>query len=938
DFSCDVKITPPGEALTGENQIDVTIRVSDGKTYTLTNQTRVYLLPGEFQMDIQSITPDKLYCQGHKQTNPEQVKVNAKLMNLQADSLLQEKIIFDGQEIQHADRYCTFQAGSITCNIPTAKLLEKVTCGQGELAPGEGLHYYSFSLSVLLKKGEEFIQVSGSTDLGVEAIPLQAYLEITDSDIENGFLKESINCLGSRTIRLGDGGNYIRIRYADLLHQTPEESDLTWSFRLDAYDDSGKLTKGMGSSPTANATICKMKSYQQVGVHRYEDYECTLFVDRQMFQRCATGEGTITLTVLSKTMGRSAEGEFQVAISRGEEDFNLYIQVEKDASDEITCWVVSEDGRCNLERSQLNATLSVKNRAKGDIGDLRLLDSDIQLKGGDIDMDVYSPYCRETAKGTRKFQCGFGIKPSMKIEEKVSNETEHEQIFKDIDLGELEFTALVKYADGLAEDSLKANIGSVTIKPQKDPNFLDYQKQKEKMKSVVKTVQDIVKGVLFVAGFCVTCAAGTWIYQGATENKTKTSPYEPENYIPETGGKIGFADSTDYNKCWEGCKGSCISNPAECSIFHEVDDDLSYPNGCASDQQYCCCPKEQSEWEPQLTFPEIPSGITDTTSTFNTVINENTEKLTKCRDWTCAIIVLVAVAGLFAFFEFYLGKKIFKGDYTKWLMRGFKAGLICVVLQILGGVLGEGEGDHVLTVIGEGLNKACIFLARAFPALIALLSIVMRWITFEMCVEDIERSLDQGYYGSGEGASAYRSGLVGTQSALSRLQGCMNQFNRISQEAWMIGQSMAYSGVGLWGTASLRLTREKTGEDLEKSKKICKNEQIKFEVNNWCKVIMESGNDAQWLRITSDSGNSCRNVPLFSAETCRAFYGYGYGTGWGSGWGGGGYRTLTQAPGKNKGIFSPVTYCGDDDKVEHIYTLLNPEYTLQIKYYPNSDC
>ncbi|NIP40279.1 MAG: hypothetical protein GTN39_02025, partial [Candidatus Aenigmarchaeota archaeon] len=48
---------------------------------------------------------------------------------------------------------------------------------------------------------------------------------------------------------------------------------------------------------------------------------------------------------------------------------------------------------------------------------------------GDIDMDVYSPYCRETAKGTRRFQCGFGIKPSMKIEEKVSNQTEQEQIF-----------------------------------------------------------------------------------------------------------------------------------------------------------------------------------------------------------------------------------------------------------------------------------------------------------------------------------------------------------------------------------------------------------------------------------------------------------------------------------------------------------------------------
>ena len=928
DFSCDVTIRAPKDAKIGENEAEVKIKVSDGKSYTLTNTTKVYVLPGKFYLDIQTITPDKLYCQGHKQQNPNQVKLNAKLVNLQADLLLQEKITFNGYEIEHTDRYCTFQAGSVTCNIPTDKLMEKVTCGQGDLAPGEGLHYYPLSLTILFRKGEENVQVSGSKDLGVEAIPLQPYIEIVDTDIENGFLKEPINCLGSKTIKLGEAGGYVRIRYADLLHQTPDEKDLTWSFRLDAYDERGKLTKGMGVSPTANATICKMKRYQQVGVHRYEDYECTLFVDRKMFQRCASGEGTITLTAQSKTMGKTAEGEFNVEISRGEEDFNLFIQVEKEASDEITCWIVTEDCRCNLDHSQLNTTISIKNRAKGDIGDLKLMDTDIQFRGGDVDVDVYSPYCRETSPGSKRYLCGFGIRPGLNLKERYGTCNKTDQTFTDIDLGELELTALVNYADGLAEDTLKARIGRVKVKPERDPSFVDFLKQKEQMKGVMKTIKTITKVILFVGGFCLTCAAGTWIYQKATkEDKDKQSPYEPSDYIPEAGKRIGFAETT-FRGCEKACGGSytCVEGPT-CGIFYEHNSDGDYPLGCFEDTPLCCCLKEPTEWEPQL-FPESKSGGFGGIWTVHNAIEENQKKLEGCKDWTCAIIVLVVVLGLIAIFEGFL-KETLGGEYTKWLKHGLTAGLICILSKAFGDLIQHGDKGKgfgkALSYIGTGLYKACLWLAKAFPALIALLNVVTRWIAMMACIEDIQRSLEQGYYGGRGTTGAFRSGLVGTQSAISRLQGCLNQLEYIARDTWRIGQSMYYAGVGLWGEVRLELTSSRTKDTIEDGHILCPGEYIKYKARNWCKVVLDKGADASRIEIRDESGEICRSVSIISPETCYSYYGgYGYGY-WGWGWSNT-YRPMYKPPGTTEGRLYPLKECGDtgEKDEDHTYQISIP--------------
>jgi hypothetical protein len=382
-------------------------------------------------------------------------------------------------------------------------------------------------------------------------------------------------------------------------------------------------------------------------------------------------------------------------------------------------------------------------------------------------------------------------------------------------------------------------------------------------------------------------------------------------------------------------------------MFYEHKVDGDYPAGCFENKRYCCCVREVSEWESGLSLPGITPG-----TVFPQEFNNEINKLKKCDSWLCSVGGLLVIMGIFTAVVLWVTGKI-KGEgtseYTKALANGMKIGLVCILLQVLGKwITGEeGEGSKFWENVGEGMTvfgnilyRACVFLARNFPALISLLTIVMRWMTFQMCVEDIERSLDQGYYGGTTGAEQYRSGLVGSQSALSRLQGCMTQFNQISQDAWMLGQSMVYSGTGLWGSASLKLTGSKRNRDLSNGGEICSGEQINFEVKNWCKVIMDSGNDAQYIFITSDSGKTCQKVPLYSAETCRSYYGgygsYGYGSygGWSGGLGTGSYRTLQQTPGKNQNSFSPLTLCNDGTENAHTYTLINPLRTITIKYNP----
>ncbi|NIP41084.1 MAG: hypothetical protein GTN39_06255, partial [Candidatus Aenigmarchaeota archaeon] len=362
DFTCDVTIKPPTTAKTGPNSVTLSLKVSNSKTYDISNQTTVYVLPEETLVEIQSISPNTLYCEGHKQQNPNTVKVTATSKNLVDFELVEEDISFNDLPISHTARYCTSQRQSITCEIPTDRFFEKVTCGEGELAPGEGSRYYPLTLTFLVESGGELITISGSKDVSIVARPLEPYLEIADNDVVDRVLQTPINCLGSQTIKLGDTG-YVRIMYADLLHPEPKEDDVRWSFRLDAHDDKGKLTSGMGVSPEENATICKFISHQRMGVHRIEDYECSLYLTNKMFQRCANGEGELLITATSG--GKKAEGRIKTTIVRDDSKYQIEMEIVSEPMKEIDCQIQSygEKAPCSFASySNQNVTIRIYNR------------------------------------------------------------------------------------------------------------------------------------------------------------------------------------------------------------------------------------------------------------------------------------------------------------------------------------------------------------------------------------------------------------------------------------------------------------------------------------------------------------------------------------------------------------------------------------------------
>ncbi|MCK5019659.1 MAG: hypothetical protein KAS32_21555, partial [Candidatus Peribacteraceae bacterium] len=225
DFNCDVTIRMPANADPGANSVTLSLRMSNGKNYDFSNTTNVYAISDDTQLEIQSISPDNLYCGGQTQQNQNTVRVTARSKILTDFEIIEEVISFNGRTIPGSSRYCTAKGQAITCNIPTDKLMAAVTCDSGDLAPGEGSHFYTFDLTLLVKAGGNSEMLSGFGDISVTARPLEPYLEILDNDVVSGALQSPINCLIGQSIKLGDSG-YVRIMYADLLHPEPKEDDL----------------------------------------------------------------------------------------------------------------------------------------------------------------------------------------------------------------------------------------------------------------------------------------------------------------------------------------------------------------------------------------------------------------------------------------------------------------------------------------------------------------------------------------------------------------------------------------------------------------------------------------------------------------------------------------------------------------------------------------
>jgi hypothetical protein len=510
DFNCDVKIKASKTTNVGANTANLTLRVEGKKTYDVTNSTTVYVLGEQARVDIQSASPETLYCEGNKQQNPDAVKITANAKNVASFTVLEEQISFNELTIDHTAKYCSQQAQTITCNIPTDKLFEKVTCGQDELAPGQGSKYYPLTLTFLVRAGNEQLTISGTKDISVSARPLEPYLDIVDNDISGGTLQNPINCLGSKSIKLGDSG-YVRIMYADLLHPEPKEDDLVWSYKLEAQDDKGKLTQGTGVSPEANATVCKFITYQKVGTHRIEDYECSLYVTSKMFQRCEMGEGTIKLYASSGT-GKKAEGVFDIYVIRDESPYQIEMEILGTPPKDINCQIQTDDGQCTLASySQLNVSLRIYNR-NADVGipDLQVYDFDANLTGKTVNANLRSlGNCQKTSQEANKYICPFEIGPTIKLpdtpEYKINKENPDTQEFPPISLGAVQVAVYIKYLDNKVQKTLTANDGTITIHPKLLDSYIDYLKRlKEAQDAYNKTKAIMVTAIRFLS-LCATC-------------------------------------------------------------------------------------------------------------------------------------------------------------------------------------------------------------------------------------------------------------------------------------------------------------------------------------------------------------------------------------------------------------------------------------------------
>jgi hypothetical protein len=518
DFECNVVIKAAKTANLGATSVNVTLRTTDKKTYDISNTTAVYVLAEEARVDVQSISPETLYCEGQQQQNPASVRITAVAKNLASFTLLDEAISFNGQPIARTGtgRLCSQQASSqsITCTIPTDKLFEKVTCGSGELAPGGGSHYYPLTLTFLAKAGSDQVTLSGSHDVAVVARPLAPYLDIVDNDVVSGSLQTPINCLGSQAIKLGDSG-YVRIMYADLLHAEPKEDDLKWSFRLDAQDDKGKLTKGLGVSPEANATICKFINYQKVGVHRIEDYECSFYVDSNMFQRCENGDGEIKLTVTSTT-GKKAEGIIDATIVRDSSLYQIVVEVVTAPQSQIDCQIQSygENAPCSLaSESNQNVTLRIYNRnTQVPLTDLNVYDFDVKLTGRTVVAGERTlGNCRKDSNDANKYLCPFQIGPVIRLPTATHNVTKEKDTYDPISLGSLNVTVYMKYASNLVMETKSILDGSMTIIPKKTNNMLNAEVMMERMYEKFKDFEKIFKWIVAVLSFCTVCSAGNQI-------------------------------------------------------------------------------------------------------------------------------------------------------------------------------------------------------------------------------------------------------------------------------------------------------------------------------------------------------------------------------------------------------------------------------------------
>jgi len=869
DFTCDTVIKVPKTTNAGQVPVNLTLRMSDGsRNYDVSNQTNVYVLPQEMGLEIQSISPDTLYCEGQTQQNPGNVRVTAAAKNMASPILLEEDIGFNGQTIVHSARYCTQQGQTISCNIPSDQILGKVRCGEGELAPGGGSHYYPLSLSFLVKIGNEQTTVAGTKDIAIAARPLQPYLEIADNDVVDGALQTPINCLVSRSIKLGDTG-YVRIMYADLLHAEPKEGDLSWTFRLDAQDDQGKLTKGMGVSPEANATICKFREYQRVGVHRIEDYECSLYLSNKMFQRCANGEGDLLLTATSG--GKKAEASIDARIVKDSSLYQIQVEVLSGPAKDIDCQTqgYGQGVPCSLASdSNQNVTLRIYNaNANVEVTDLNVYGFDVKMTGTTVSAGERSlGNCQKDSSDPSKYVCPFQIGPVIRlpnsIEYNVTNNPRQTSL-PDIELGATNASISIKYANNLIMETKSVLDGTITIHPKKSNSQINAEAMREKMAMQVKSFTSVFKGVVTFLAYCGVCAAGTTLInrientkksgtgQGLSCNAAQSTTQPP---------KPGIQPTATYCK---DCCSTCVSTgkPAnECSTFICEGCDCSSAS-LASDTGY---------------QPETGAG--------HISFQSGTQATDKSKtDWWCYIIgIVLGVATVYGTMKL-LGMSIGgdeenqTNDMGKALEKGIKWGFAtCVLPQIVGriGDIFTKEGtkaDNIfegVATFGEKVGETCSILMGMMPLIINFISFYISFLQYEACMDNVQNQLEYSSAAAANAPGVYGATAEAATAAntMTQMMGCystlLQGFERLSCSMSQMSSTMSMLGGS--GSSSF-VVHFKSQGPLANDAYICGTGELQAIATGYCK----GGTQSTSLEISHSGEMGCNPTQNPQTQPCN---------------------------------------------------------------------
>ncbi len=766
-FNCNVTITAASAAAIGVNHVSVTLKISGKKAYDVSKTLDVYVLAEQAGVDIQSASPDTLYCEGQTQQNQDTVKISATAKNIQSFTLSEETITFNGASVSQNAKYCTQQGQSITCTIPSDKLLEKVKCGSGELVPGGGSHYYPLRLAFLVKSGSQQMSIGGTKDIAVVARPLEPYVEVVDNDVAAGAIQSPINCLGSKSLKLGDSG-YVRIMYADLLHAEAKD-DLTWSFRLDAQDDKGKLTKGMGVSPEANSTICKLKSQQKMGAHRIEDYECSLYLDYRMFQRCEDGEGQLMLTALSAT-GKKAEATLDAQIVRDDRLYQIEMDIITTPVKELDCQIQGRYGKgvsCSIASgSNQNVTLRVYNaNEEVELTDLSVYGFDVKMTGDTVAANERAlGGCRKEADSD-KYVCPFQIGPLINLpDEPGYNVTDDpDQTFEPISMGSANISVYVKYAGDLAKETISKLDGSIAVKPMKSDAMVNAEKMKKKMQDMFDSVNGIFKTAIKVLSFCAVCSAGNAMIDNI------------KGAIKGVGGDSSCKEICNADQTCDKTTGKCITTLTECEK-------------CIRSGKIWC-----DDAKCRVT-DDRPVGISCTAfSDACSSLPQGSSSSGSGGEWMA--VAVSAVIGILTFVLLLDKMKLFSGsvegeknDLTTAMEGGLKWGFITCVLPRLVGEIGGWiaeenssweKGFNTVSAIGSGMRHVCNVVMNVMPLIMSFIQFWIAYLQFDMCMDMVQSEVEAGSrMASSASSEAYatQAELTASKNVMSSMMQCFSTF------------------------------------------------------------------------------------------------------------------------------------------------------------------